>query len=117
MFDGSSKGMAGFLISIRICVPLIESGTLTSSVRMLPVIHGFRLGYVRMVTVGTTLSMHLLMKLVTEVVYSAMRLDESRNIFQCLLAKQSSSVHLTESPKRSFIYLPNFVGANFCGSL
>ena len=59
---------------------------------MLPVIHGFWLGYVRIVTVGTTSSMHLLMKPMTEVVYSSMLLDESRNIFQSVLAKQSCSV-------------------------
>ena len=44
-------------------------------------------GYVCTVTVGTTSSMHLLMKLMTEVVYSSMPLDESRNIFQSVLAK------------------------------
>jgi hypothetical protein len=56
-----------------------------SSVRMLRVIHGFWLGYVRTVTVGTTSSMHLLMKPVTEVVDSSMPLDESHNIFQSVL--------------------------------
>ena len=60
-----------------------------SSMWMLPVIHGFWLGYVRTVTVGMTSSMHLLM---TEVVYSSMPLDESRNILQSVLAKQSCSV-------------------------
>jgi hypothetical protein len=52
---------------------------------MLPVILGFWLGYV---TVGT----HLLMKPMTEVVYSSVTLDESQNIFQSVLAKQSCSV-------------------------
>jgi hypothetical protein len=32
------------------------------------------------------------MKPVTEVVYSSMPLDESRNIFQCVLTKQSCSI-------------------------
>ena len=36
--------------------------------------------------------MHLLKKLMTEVVYSSMTLDESQNIFQSVLAKQSCSV-------------------------
>ena len=45
-----------------------------------------------MVTVGMTSSMHLLMKLMTEVVYSSTPLDESRNIFQSVLAKPSCSV-------------------------
>ena len=63
-----------------------------SSMRMLPVIHGFWLGYVRTVTVGTSSSMHLLMKLMTEVVYSSMPLEESWNIFQSVLAKQSRSL-------------------------
>jgi hypothetical protein len=42
--------------------------------------------------VGATSLMHLLMKWVTEVVYSAMPLDESRNIFQSVLANLSCSV-------------------------
>ena len=54
-----------------------------SSVQMLPVINVFWLGY--LVTVGMTSSMHLLMKPVTEVVYSSMPLDEYRNIFQTVL--------------------------------
>ena len=42
---------------------------------------------------GSTMSsMHLLMKLMTEVVYSSMPLDESQNIFQSVLAKQCCSV-------------------------
>ena len=57
----------------------------------------FWLGYVRTVTVGTTSSMHLLMKPMTEVVYSSMTLDESRNILQSVLAKQSCSVASTSS--------------------
>ena len=60
---------------------LKEAALAFSSMWMLPVIHGFWLGYVRTVTVGTTSSMHLLMKPMTEVVYSSMPLDESRNIF------------------------------------
>ena len=56
---------------------------------VLPVIQGFWLGYVRMVTVGT-MSMHLLMKPVTEVVDSLMPSDEFWNIFQSVLVKQSS---------------------------
>ena len=63
-----------------------------SSMWMSPVIYGFWLGYVRTVTVGMTSSMHLLMKLMTEVVYSLLSLDESRNIFQSVLAKQSCRV-------------------------
>ena len=62
-----------------------------SSVQMLPVIHGFWRGYVRRVAVEAT-SMHLLMKPVTQVVYSSMPYDESRNIFHSVLAKQSGSV-------------------------
>ena len=38
------------------------------SVQMLSVIHGFWLGYVHTVTVGTTSLMHILIKLVAEVV-------------------------------------------------
>ena len=56
---------------------------------MLPVIHDFWLRYVPMVTVGTLFLMYLLMHLVTEVVYSTMPLDESQNIFQSVIAKQS----------------------------
>ena len=56
-----------------------------SLVRMLPVIYGFWLWYVRTVTVGTTSSMHLLMKPVTDVVYYSMPLEESLNIFQSVL--------------------------------
>ena len=59
LFDGPSEGIAGFVIN---------------SVRILPVIHGFWLGYVRTVT---------------EVVYSTVPLDESQNVFQSVLAKQS----------------------------
>ena len=65
-----------------------------SSVRMLPVIHGFWLGYVRRVTVGTISSM---MKPVTDVVYSSMPSEESRNIFQSVLAKQSCSLAFASS--------------------
>jgi hypothetical protein len=60
LMDGSSEGVAGFLIKVQINVPLFEALAF-SSMQMLPVIHGFWLGYVRTVTVGTTLSMHLLM--------------------------------------------------------
>jgi hypothetical protein len=42
--------------------------------------------------VGTTSSMHLLMKPMTDVVYSSMPSDESLNIFQSVLAKQSCSL-------------------------
>ena len=59
---------------------------------MLPVINGFWLGYVRTVTVGTTSSMHLLMKPLTDVVYSSMPSEDSQNIFQFVLAKQSCSL-------------------------
>ena len=59
---------------------------------MLPAIHGFWLGYIRTVPVGTMSLMHLLMKPVTDVVYSSMKSDKSRNIFQSLLEKQSSSL-------------------------
>jgi hypothetical protein len=56
-----------------------------SAMRMLPIIHGFRLGPV--CTVRTMLSMHLLMKPVTEVVHYSVSLDESWNIFQSVLSK------------------------------
>uniref|UniRef100_A0A4W5LR58 Uncharacterized protein n=1 Tax=Hucho hucho TaxID=62062 RepID=A0A4W5LR58_9TELE len=59
---------------------------------MFPVIHGFWLGYVRTVTVGTTTLMHLLMKPMTDVVYSSMPFEESRNIFQSVVAKQCCSL-------------------------
>ena len=72
-----------------------------SSVQILPVIHGFWLGNVRTVTVETTSLMHLLMKPVTEVVYSSMPLDESRNIFQSVLAKQSCRVASASSDQLS----------------
>ena len=69
LFDGLSEGIAGFLISFRVRVPLLEAAALAfSSVWMLLVIHGFWLGYVCTVTVGTSSSMHLLMKPVTDVV-------------------------------------------------
>ena len=83
-----------------------------SLVRMLPIIQCFWLGYVCMVTVGTTLSMHLLMKPVTEVVYSSMPLDESQNIFHYVLSKQSCSVasrQLTTSILSESLVLPAFV--------
>ena len=44
------------------------------------------------VTVGTMSSMHLLMKPMTDVVYSSMPSEESWNIFQSVLAKQSCSL-------------------------
>ena len=72
---------------------------------MLPVIHGFWLGYVRTVTVGTTSLMHLLMKPMTEVVYSSMTLDESQNIFQSVQAKQSCSLASTSSDHFLFEFL------------
>ena len=40
-----------------------------------------------MVTVGTTSSMHLLMKPVTEVIYSSMPLDESRELIPVVASK------------------------------
>ena len=64
-----------------------------SSMRMLPVIHRFWLGYVRTVTVGTTSLMHLLMKPMTEVIYSSMPLDEYQNMSHAVQAKQSCSIH------------------------
>ena len=91
MFDGLSEGIVGFLIGVRVRVPPLESSNFSSE-RMLPVIDGFWLGYVRTVTVGTTSSMHLLMKPMTDVVYSSMPSEESWNIFQSLLAKQSCSL-------------------------
>jgi hypothetical protein len=42
--------------------------------------------------VGTTSSMHFLMKPVTDVVYSSMPSEESRNMFQSVIAKQSCSL-------------------------
>jgi hypothetical protein len=72
LFDGSSEGIAKFLLNIRISVLLLGSKALTfSSLRMLLVNHGFWLGYVRTVTVGTMSSMHLLMQLITDVVNSS----------------------------------------------
>jgi hypothetical protein len=65
LFDGLSEGVAEFLISIWVSVPLIESGRFRS-VRMFPVVHGFWLGYVHTVTVGMTLTMHSLIKPVTD---------------------------------------------------
>ena len=50
------------------------------------------LGYVRTVTVGTISSMQLLIKPGTYVVYSSMPLEESRNMFQSVIAKQSCSL-------------------------
>ena len=90
LFDGSSDGIEGFLINFQIIVYLsLKAAALAfSSMRMLSVIHGYWLGYVRSVPVETTLSMHLLMKPMTEVVYFSMSLDESCNMFQFLLAKQ-----------------------------
>ena len=73
LFDGSSVGVAGFLIRVRVSVPLLETvAQAFISVLMFSVIHGFWLGYVRSDTVGTMSSMHLLMKPVTEAVYSSM---------------------------------------------
>jgi hypothetical protein len=63
-----------------------------SSVWMLPVTLCFWLGYVRTVTVGTMSSKHLLIKPMTDVMYYSMPLEESRNIFQSVLAKQSCSL-------------------------
>jgi hypothetical protein len=88
LFDGSSEGIAEFLISVRIS----EKRQLKPSVRLLPVIQGFWLENVRTVNVGVMSSMHLLMNPVTEVIYSSMQLDKSLNIFQSVLAKQSCSV-------------------------
>ena len=51
----------------------------------MPVIHGFWFGYVRIVAVGTTSSMHLLMKPVTDVINSSMLSDESPNNSQSVL--------------------------------
>jgi hypothetical protein len=42
-----------------------------------------------MVTVGTTSSIHLLIKPKTDVVYSSMPSAESWNMFQSVIAKQS----------------------------
>jgi hypothetical protein len=53
-----------------------------SSVRMLSVIHSFWLGYVPMLTVGVSSSMHLLMKPETAVVNYSVLFNESRNILQ-----------------------------------
>ena len=85
-----------------------------SSVRMLPVIHGFWLGYVRMVTVGTTSSMHSLMMPITDVVYSSMPLEESQNIFQSVLAKQSCSL---ASASSDHIFIDLVTGASCCNFL
>ena len=74
------------------CRSLKAAALAFSLLLMLPVIRCFWLGYVLTVTVGMTSLMHLLMKLVTEVVHSSMLLDESRNIFKSVLAKQSCSV-------------------------
>jgi hypothetical protein len=92
LFDGSSEGIAGFLIS-----SLKAAALAFSSVRMLPVIHGFCLGYVRTVIVGTMSSIDLLMKPMTNVVYYSMPLLKSWNIFQSVLAKQSGSLAFASS--------------------
>ena len=55
LFDGLSEGVAGFLLSVRMKAAAVAF----TSVQMLPVIHGFWLGYVRIVTVGTMTSMYL----------------------------------------------------------
>ena len=79
LFDGSSEGITGFLISFGLESRILKGTALPfCSVRMLPVIRGFWLVYVRTVTVGTTSSMHLLMKPVTDVVYSSMPSEASR---------------------------------------
>ena len=70
----------GFLMSGLVSRSLKASAVAFSSMWMLPIIHCFWLGYVRTVTVETS-SMHLLMKPVTDVVYSSILSDEFRNIF------------------------------------
>ena len=85
LFDGSLEGIAGVIIRYRKSRSLKAAALPFSSVQMLHVIHGFWLGYVLTVTVGTTSSMHLL-------IYSSMPSEESRNIFQSVQAKQSCSL-------------------------
>ena len=65
LFDGLTEGIAGFILVPR---SLKASALDFSSVWMLPVIHGFWLGYVCTVTVEMTSSMHLMMNPVPEVV-------------------------------------------------
>ena len=84
LFDGLSEGIARYLIRVRVSSSF-EAAALAFS-------HGFWFGYVRTVTVGTTSSMHILIKPVTDVVNSSMPSDESRNIFQSVLVKQSCSL-------------------------
>ena len=63
------------------------------------------------VTVGTTSSMHLLMKPVTDVVYSSMPSDKIRNIFQSVLTKQSCSLASASSVLSESLVLPGLVFA------
>jgi hypothetical protein len=60
--------------------------------------------------VGTISLTHLFMKLVTEVVYSSMPLDESRNIFQSVLVCVAwHPRHLTTSVLSESLVLPALV--------
>lgn len=60
-----------------------------SKAQISPLIHGFWLGNVRTVTVGTTLSIHFLMKPVTELVKSLMLLSAAAlNMSQSAQSKQ-----------------------------
>ena len=81
-----------------------------STVLMFPVIQGFWLGYLRTVSVEMKSSFHLLMKPLTEMVYSSMPFYESWNIFQSVPAKQSCSVASATSDNfRIVLVLPSSV--------
>ena len=76
----------GFLISFRVRVPLLESGSSTLYLSAALACNPWLLvGVYSTVTVGMTSSMHLLMKPMTDVVYSSMPMEESRNMFQSVL--------------------------------
>ena len=85
-----------------------------SSVPMLPVIHGVRLGYVHIVTVGMTSSMHLFMKRVTDVVNTLMSSVESGNIIQSALAKQSCSLASASSDLLRIVHVIGTSCLSFC---
>ena len=77
---------------------------------MLPVIHGVCLGCVRKVTVGTTSSIHFLMKPLTDMVNSLMLLEESVLAMQsCSLASASSDYFRIERTGTSCYFMFEFL--------
>ena len=90
LFDGSSQVIAGFLISFRIRVLLLESGSSTFYLSVNVSCHPWLLvGVCTYSHCGDNVLNALIDKAVTDVIYSSMPLEESRNIFQSVLAKQS----------------------------